>query len=475
MRTTLAILNKNDENVVPTIIAQLQKNAPEATIGLAVPSEVTRGKKVKPPKINSPVAAGYASTAPAQSEPILLQVGDSSAILSGRIYTQKTAMENLQEALQQPDPKKAISDFLTAVEGDFSVIIVSEGQIVAVRDPVGVEPLYFGENQTVAALSLNRRGLWDLGIAEAKCFPPGNVGVVTKEGFRFAPVQTLPYQQPKPVTLEEAAQTLQKLLEDEVKRRVAGEERVAVAFSGGLDSSVVAFLAHRCGVEVELVHVSLENQPETEEAWEAAEELQLPMQVHLFKDSDIQQVIGQVVALIEEPDPIKAAIGVPFYWTAQKTAEAGFRVLLAGQGADELFGGYQRYVNQYLAEGDEKVRQTMYHDVANVHESNLERDEKICIFNDVELRLPFASLAVAAFAMSLPTELKFEKKPDTLRKLALRKAAENLGLSKRVVEKPKKAVQYSTGISNALKKLAKQQNLTLAQYVNQIYTKQGQP
>jgi asparagine synthetase B (glutamine-hydrolysing) len=82
---------------------------------------------------------------------------------------------------------------------------------------------------------------------------------------------------------------------------------------------------------------------------------------------------------------------------------------------------------------------------------------------------------MAQFAMSLPTELKFEKKPDTLRKLALRKAAEDLGFSKRVVEKPKKAVQYSTGISNALKKLAKQQNLTLAQYVNQIYTKQGQP
>jgi hypothetical protein len=48
MRTTLAILNKNDENVVPTLIAQLQKNAPEATIGLAVPSEVTRGKRLNP-------------------------------------------------------------------------------------------------------------------------------------------------------------------------------------------------------------------------------------------------------------------------------------------------------------------------------------------------------------------------------------------------------------------------------------------
>jgi asparagine synthase (glutamine-hydrolysing) len=72
--------------------------------------------------------------------------------------------------------------------------------------------------------------------------------------------------------------------------------------------------------------------------------------------------------------------------------------------------------------------------------------------------------------MSLPTELKFENKADSLRKLVLRKAAENMGLSKAIAEKPKKAVQYSTGISSALKKLAKKQNLTVAEYINRIFT-----
>ena len=191
---------------------------------------------------------------------------------------------------------------------------------------------------------------------------------------------------------------LQALLEQSIRVRVQDVKEVAVAFSGGLDSSVVAFLAKKCGVQVHLVHVSLRGQPETEEAKKAADELKLPLSVCLFEPEDVEKTLPKVVALIEEPDPVKAAVGVPFYWVAKKTAESGLNVLLAGQGADELFGGYQRYVNEYLSHGEEKVRETMFADVVRLHESNIERDEKICGFHGVELRLPFASFGIAEFA-----------------------------------------------------------------------------
>jgi asparagine synthase (glutamine-hydrolysing) len=191
--------------------------------------------------------------------------------------------------------------------------------------------------------------------------------------------------------------------------------------------------------------------------------------VDLFKDSDVEKTLPKVVSLIEEPDPVKAAIGIPFFWTSEKAAEAGYKVMLAGQGADELFGGYQRYVNEYCTEGVEKVHKTMFNDVVGIHESNLERDLKITSYHDVDLRLPFGAYDVAEFALSLPIECKIEPKADTLRKLVLRKLAHNIGIPAFMADKPKKAVQYSSGVNNAIKRVAKAQNKTAAEYVEMLF------
>ncbi|XES76966.1 MAG: asparagine synthase-related protein [Candidatus Bathyarchaeia archaeon] len=470
MKTTLAVLDKTGKNVAPTVAEALKNVYSEAkTFTLATPHEVATGKEAVQ-GINSSVAIGAASTSN-KPEKQMRKLKDATLAFEGRTYA-----PNTKEALEKYFPEKtqmgigtATEAFLREAEGDFSILIAQTGKLLAARDPVGVEPLYFGETEQVAALASNRKTLWKLGIQKPQSFPPGHLGTVTPEGFVFKPVQTLAFAEPKPITMHQAAEELQRLLEDSVCMRVLGQKSVAVAFSGGLDSSLVACLAKRCVEEVQLVHVSLVDQPETEEAKKAAAELGLPLQVHLFTEAELEEVIPKVVGLIEEPDPIKASVGVPFYWNAQKASKSGFGVMLAGQGADELFGGYQRYVTQYLQQGNQQVRQTMFHDVAVIHESNIERDEKICRAHEVELRLPFASMQVAAFAMRLPTELKFEHKADTLRKLVLRKTAENRGLPKSIVEKPKKAVQYSTGISNALKRLAKKQNQTLAEYINKLF------
>ncbi len=404
-----------------------------------------------------------------------IRLGDAAVLFDGRIYSPTlgaSGTEIIAKKLQHADHLKASETFLKEVEGDFSFIIAEPQRIIAGRDPMGVQPLYYGENKTVAALASNRKALWKLEIEKMHSFPPGHLAFVSREGFKFKPIKTLVYSEPKPVTMQKAAETLQKLLEQSVHKRVSGTNEIAVAFSGGLDSSVIAFLAKKCRANVHLIHVSLENRPETEEAKKAADEMKLPLHVYLFSEAAVEKVVSSIVELIEEADPVKVSIGVPFYWTAEKAAEAGFRVLLAGQGADELFGGYQRYVNDYLLYGKDKIRKTMFDDVVKLHESNIERDVKICGFHDVELRLPFASYQIAQFALNLPVELKIERSADTLRKLVLRKVAVDIGLPTSIVEKPKKAVQYATGINDVLKKIAKKQKTTITEYVNKLFLSQ---
>jgi asparagine synthase (glutamine-hydrolysing) len=346
--------------------------------------------------------------------------------------------------------------------------------ITVARDPIGVQPLYYGENKELAVFASNRKTLWQLGIDKTLSFPPGNICLLTKAGFQFKPIKTLVYTEPKQIPMDDAALKVQSFLEQAVRIRVAEFKEVAIAFSGGLDSSLIAYLASKCGVKVNLIHVSLENESETETAFEASEKLDLPMQVYLFKELDVEKTLPQVVDLIEEANPVNAAIGVPVYWTAQKAQEVGYSVLLAGHGADELFGGYQRYVNEYCKYGKEKAHHMMFKDIVSIHENNLERDKKICMSLNVELRVPFCSFDLVKFALGLPIDLKIDQQQDSLRKLVLRRVALNLGLPVSVVNKPKKAVQYSTGVNNAIKRIAQKNNQTVNEYVTELFRRKHQ-
>lgn len=474
----IAVLDKKGEEGTDTVVRALKAfySKHSSGFGVATPTTCTVKKDadaIQNRGIKSATAIGYTypKTLP-HNEPQSAKLQNAILVFTGRIYPPTPnfpAAEFVTNKLKR-DYHPAVDALFGEVEGDFAFVIAEPERIIAGRDSIGVQPLYYGENKDIVALAANRKALWQLGIEKTKSFPPGHLVFVTRESFKFQPVKTFSYpKQSKPTNMQEAAATLQKLLENSVRNRVAGLREVAVAFSGGLDSSLVAFLAQKCGVNVQLVHVSLENQCETEEAKRAADELKLPLQTHLFKEEDVEKAVTRVVALIEESDPIKAAIGVPFYWVAEKTAEAGFKTLLAGQGADELFGGYQRYVNEYLVHGKEYVRKTMFNDVVNIYESNIERDVKICSFHNVGLRLPFASSAIADFALSLPVELKLEGKTDSLRKLVLRKVAENMDLPPSITGKSKKAVQYSTGVNSVLKKIAKKQGKTTRNYVTALF------
>jgi asparagine synthase (glutamine-hydrolysing) len=476
MKTTIAVLDKHGDSAVSRMLGLLQcfDCRQPMHFGLVSPQKSFLEKPLgilNRQGVVSSTLIGYASSKPPVScRYEFLQLNDAALLFEGRTYAPIPKTVVTEQIAKNPlHCEAALQTLLQQADGDYLFLMIKDGWIAAGRDTIGVQPLYFGENKDVAAYATNRKALWNLGIENPASFPPGTLAFADKDGFKFKPIKTLTYNEPKPTTIEDAALKLQALLAESIQRRVNGLKEVAVAFSGGLDSSLVAFLASRCGVKVNLLHVSLENQEETEEAIEAADKLDLPLQVDLFKDSDVEKILPKVVSLIEEADPVKASIGVPFYWAAEKTVEAGFKVVLAGQGADELFGGYQRYVNEYCTNGTESVRKAMFDDVVNIHQSNLERDLKITGFFDVELRLPFASFDLAEFALSLPIECKMEQKPDTLRKLVLRKVASTLGMPDAVVAKPKKAVQYSTGINNAVKRIAKKHGKTVSEYVYELF------
>ncbi len=476
MGAIIAVINKRGENATETAVAMLKmlKHKGIEAFGIASPTVVKIEKSVEAlqnQNLDSLIVVGHGfSKILRHDTPQPTKLEDATLTFEGRIYPAKEVSdaEDVAKKLGK-NRKEAIKNLIEESEGCFAFAVAEAEKIIAGRDPMGIQPFYYGENTDFAALASEQKTLWRIGIKTANSFPPGNMAFVDKNGFKFKPIKTLAYLKAEHTTMFVAAKKLQKFLQCSVKERVSGLKEVAVAFSGGLDSSIIAFLAKNSGVDVHLLHVSLKNQPETEQAEMAAEKLELPIHVHFYDTEDVEKVLPKVLWLIEESDPIKASIGIPFYWTAEKTAEMNFKVMLAGQGADELFGGYHRYVHDYLAYGGEKLRETLFNDALKMHKTNFERDFKICAFHDVELRLPFATYQIAKFATELPVELKIEMKNNGLRKLVLRRVAENLGLPQFIVKKPKRAIQYATGINKTLKKLATMKGISMKKYMQETF------
>jgi len=195
----------------------------------------------------------------------------------------------------------------------------------------------------------------------------------------------------------------------------------------------------------------------------------LPVTIRTYDVADVKDTLAKVLWLIEEPDVMKASVAIPLFWSAQVASKLGCDVLLSGQGADELFGGYRRYLNIYKTKGFEKVAESLFRDTLTSYETNFQRDEPLCTYHKIELRLPFVDTSVVRFALSLPVSLKIQSADDCLRKRILRQLAKALGVPAFVAERPKKAIQYSTGVDKALRDLAKTKGSTLHEYVSKVF------
>jgi asparagine synthase (glutamine-hydrolysing) len=309
--------------------------------------------------------------------------------------------------------------------------------------------------------------LWTAGL-EANSFPSGHVGKITEAGISVERIKTLDLAAPVTISMDDAVDILNHLLTKAVETRCRGLLQVSLGFSGGIDSSLLAHYLDKAGADVDLVCVGMESSMEFATAERAADSLDLPLRIEAFTLEDVEADLDAVLWAIEEPDPMKTAVALPLYWVARIASDSGSRVFFSGNGSDELFGGYRKYVTEYVERG-ETVREAMYKDVVASYEVNYERDHKICMEHGMELRLPFADLRLVEFGLSLPTHLKLSLEPDSPRKLVLRRMAEKLGFSEEFAQKPKRAVQYSTGVNNALRKLARREEKSLPEFLRKRF------
>ena len=352
--------------------------------------------------------------------------------------------------------------------GAFAAVSSKLNDLSAVRDPIGLRPLYYSRKLGVTAMASERKALWRIGHTSTERILPGYLytsssrGLSKKSLFRFLRPST------EAMTLDYAAARLKRLLQRSTRLITADLHRVAVAFSGGLDSAVTALLAKQANLEVELLSTGLRGSTELQTVEKYAKALDLPISIQTYEPDSLDPFIRRIIWLIEEHDLMKVSIAIPLHWTAMLAAQRGHSVMLCGQGSDELYGGYYKYAKILDNEGRRALASSLYRSIIEAPQVNYERDEQATRPSGVDLRTPFANLEVIDFSFRIPLEFKVKTGNDLIRKWVLRSAAVKAGLPDELVWRRKKAIQHGTGVENAIRKLARKQKLTTDEYLANV-------
>jgi asparagine synthase (glutamine-hydrolysing) len=284
------------------------------------------------------------------------------------------------------------------------------------RDPIGVCPLYWGHDiHGRLCVASEMKAL--VGVcADVAPFPPGHVYDSASgelQRYYHKPWRDYAYTQGHDV----AAPVLRQAFEQAVHRQLMTDVPYGVLLSGGLDSSLVAacaaqFARHRIeeGDRTEAwwprLHsfaIGLDGSPDLAAAQIAADALGTVHHGFVYTFWEGLDALPEVIRHIETYDVTTIRAATPMYLLARRIKAMGVKMVLSGEGSDEIFGGYLYFHKAPSAEAfhEETVRK-----LDALHSYDCLRANKAMMAWGVEARVPFLDLEFIDVAMGLDAKYK---------------------------------------------------------------------
>ena len=399
-----------------------------------------------------------------QSKPQPVSNDNLTLVFNGEIYNFKTITNLLSkvgvekkitsdaEALlylidfyNKEDLVKAIQMANKLIDGDYAFAIWDGENLAIARDPLGVKPLFYAQKAGLKGFASTRNSLREVGFDEIETLKPEHILFNWQD---IAPAQPI-YEK----VFEGDVAKIDKMLRLSLIKRVEGLSELGVIFSGGLDSSYLAILlkeiSENVPLKIKLYAVGAKDSKDVEAAIYASKFLNMDLEICEVTEELVREALPDVVNAIGDDNLMKVGVGLTTYFATKMVAEDGLKVAISGQGADELFGGYKRYLKSFV---DGTLNYDLRMDMSNMYHVNLERDDACSMLNGVELRLPFLDKTLVELVLNIQDNKKIVSMHDDMRKSILRKLAFEEGLDYEIAYRPKKAAQYGTGIDKILRK-----------------------
>lgn len=338
------------------------------------------------------------------------------------VYKSKSDCEVICHMLSILDD---VGEICNSLDGVFACCAIkNDGQHIAFRDPIGVRPLFFVDHQDFTAFSSEAKGLVKLleGFVhkpEIKIFPIGHYWI---NGILCNYTPLFFSQRIQASRLNYA--NIRNSLCDAVHKRISNSD-VDVGFflSGGLDSSLVAGIASQKLGKIKTFSIGMStDSPDILCARSVSQYINSEHHEIIYDEKEGIAALQDVIYALESYDCTTIRASIPMYILSRYIRNnTNVKVLLSGEGADELFGGYLYFKN---APSKKEFQDETLSRVHNVHMFDCLRADRCTAFWGLEVRVPFFDYNFANYIINLPAYVK--QSVNNCEKYILRKAFEHM-------------------------------------------------
>ena len=312
-------------------------------------------------------------------------------------------------------------DFVHLLDGDFAFVVIDGDDYIAGRDPLGVKPLYYGVDERGRMYFASEMKPIADQCKTFSTFPPGHY-YTAETGF--VKYYTPEYEDYTTCDAEVDCTALRESLTEATRKRLMSDVPIGVLLSGGLDSSLTSSIAARLlkekGKELHSFSIGLDAEaPDAKAARKVAEFLGTKHhEIHFTIEQGIE-ILDKLIWHLETYDVTSVRASTPMYFLSKAITDLGIKVVLSGEGADEIFGGYLYFRN---APSTEDFTKETIERVQKLFTADLLRADKSTMAHGLEARVPFLDKAFLDVAMKIKGVEKQPKTYDGKEKYILRKA-----------------------------------------------------